>query len=190
MTDSKPKAIVLGGSAGSIRLISFLFKNLSKSFSTPLIMALHRANEKNSNLRNFFQEIINLPIIEPLHAMPIEPGKIYMAPAGLHIVVEENYIVNIDNSPLVHYSKPSIDVLFLSAAEIYKEDLTGILVTGSNEDGAIGIKSINDNGGITIVQDPQEAPLSRMPSSAIKHSKVTHIYKTNQILEYLNQLSY
>jgi len=152
-------------------------------------MALHRANEQNSNLRSFLQEMVHLPIVEPLNAVPIEPGYIYMAPAGLHIVVEENYMVNSDNSPLVHYSKPSIDVLFLSAAEIYKEQLTGILVTGSNEDGALGIKSINDNGGITIVQNPKEAPLSRMPSAALKHTQVSYVFSSFQILEFLNQIS-
>ncbi len=189
MTDTKPKAIVLGGSAGSIKLISFLFKNLSKSFSTPLIIALHRANEPNSNLRSFFQNMVHLPVIEPMSAIPIESGNIYIAPPGLHIVVEENYILNIDNSPLVHYSKPSIDVLFISAAEIYKDQLVGILVTGSNEDGALGIKSINDNGGFTIVQDPKEAPLSRMPSSALRYTKVNNVFNTIQILNFLNEIS-
>jgi len=188
MIKTKPKAIVLGGSAGSIKLVSFFFLNLSSSFSTPLIMALHRANEQNSNLRNFFQEMVFLPIVEPLEATPIESGKIYLAPPGLHIVVEDNYIINVDNSPLVHYSKPSIDVLFMSAAEIYKEQIVGILVSGSNDDGALGIKNINEKGGITIVQNPEEAQLSRMPSSAMKLTQVTHVFNAVQILEFLNQL--
>jgi two-component system chemotaxis response regulator CheB len=187
MSEAKPKAIVLGGSAGSIKLISFLFKNLSNRFSTPLIIALHRANDPNSTLKSFFQEMVHLPIIEPLNAVPIEEGNIYIAPPGLHIVVEENFILNIDNSPLVQFSKPSIDVLFLSAAEVYKESLTGILVTGSNEDGALGIKSISDNGGITIVQNPKEASLSRMPAAALKQSQVSYVFNSMQILDYLNQ---
>jgi len=188
MSFPKPKVIVFGGSAGSIRLISFLFKNLSAGFSVPLIMALHRVNDPTSNLKGLFQEMIFLPIIEPFGAVAIEEGKIYLAPPGLHIVVEDNDMLNIESSPLSQYSRPSIDVLFLSAAEIYKEQLTGILVTGSNEDGALGIKSINDNGGITIVQDPKEAPLKRMPSAALKKSDVSYVFTTVQILEYLNHL--
>jgi two-component system chemotaxis response regulator CheB len=78
-------------------------------------------------------------------------------------------------------------VLFLSAAEVYKESLTGILVTGSNEDGALGIKSISDNGGITIVQNPKEASLSRMPAAALKQSQVSYVFNSMQILDYLNQ---
>lgn len=187
MTDTKPKAIVLGGSAGSIKLVTYFLKNLSASFSTPLIMALHRANEPNSNLRNFFQEMVNKPLIEPLEPTLIEEGNIYLAPPGLHIVVEPNYMLNVDNSPLVHYSKPSIDVLFISAAEAFKEQLTGILVSGSNDDGALGIKSISERGGFTIVQDPEEATLSRMPMSAIRLTKVNYIFNAAQILAYLNQ---
>ena len=132
----------MGGSAGSVVLLFNLFKKLSENFPYPLIIVVHRPNEPNSEMRSIFQSQCKLQIIEPKEKTAIENNKIYLAPPGVHLIVEEDFSLNIDNSPLVQFSKPSIDVLFMTAAETYKENLTGILVTGTNRDGAIDRKSV------------------------------------------------
>lgn len=189
MVITAKKAIVFGGSAGSVKVVFNLLKQLPVGFPLPIIMALHRPEEKNSNMGPLFQEISRLPIIEPKEKTPIEAGKIYLAPSGAHMVVEPFNYINIDHSPLVQYSRPSIDVLFLSAAEVYRENLIGVLVTGSNEDGALGMKNINESGGITIVQDPKEAVIPRMPQSAINITKIDYILPTQKINELILKLA-
>jgi two-component system chemotaxis response regulator CheB len=137
-----------------------------------------------------FQSQAKIPIVEPREPTPLENGKVYLAPPGLHLVVEPDKKLNVDNSPLVQYSKPSIDVLFISAADAFRENLTGILVTGSNSDGALGMKMINENGGLTIVQDPKEAKMYRMPESAIRMSKIDHIMKSEELFKFLQNYGF
>ena len=189
MPDVIKKAVVIGGSAGSVKVIFNLLKALPKNFPMSIIIALHRPEEENSHMGPLFKEISTLPFIEVKERVIIEQGKIYLAPSGFHIVVETDFTLNIDKSPLVQYSRPSIDVLFLSAAEVYKENLIGIILTGSNEDGALGLQSIQMNKGICIVQDPDDAAISRMPLAAITKTKTNQIFNKEQINNILIKLS-
>lgn len=189
MPDEIKKAVVIGGSAGSVKVIFNLLKALPEDFPLSVIIALHRPEEENSHMGPLFKEISTLPFKEVNESVVIEPGKIYLAPSGSHIVVETDFTLNIDKSPLVQYSRPSIDVLFLSAAEVYKENLIGIILTGSNEDGALGLQSIQMNKGICIVQDPDDAAISRMPLAAISKTKTEYVFNKEQIYDILIKLS-
>ncbi|OFX73887.1 MAG: hypothetical protein A2X12_02830 [Bacteroidetes bacterium GWE2_29_8] len=182
------EAIVIGGSAGSIRIIINLLKALPENYPIPIFLALHRPPDNDAGMKNIFEKISKNNIIEPEMRLNIKCGNIYVAPANYHILIEHRFKINIDSSPLVEFSRPSINVLFSSAADIYKRNLLGVILTGSNNDGASGIVAIKDMGGVTIAQDPSEAFMARMPSAAIKTDKVDYILNSEQITEFLVNL--
>jgi two-component system chemotaxis response regulator CheB len=179
--------IVIGGSAGSIRAARSIFQYL-EVLPVPILMALHRpANDPDSNLRYVLQNTCKMPIVEPIaETLPL-PGHIYLAPPNQHLVVEQNRTVALSNSPLVHYSRPSIDVLFLSAADVYHSNAIGILLTGANQDGAMGMKLLKDAGGITAVQDPADCMIDTMPRAAMALTTIDQVLPAQQIAEWLNQ---
>ena len=177
------RVIAIGGSAGSVEVVFELLRFLPADFNAVIMLVLHRLSEKKSELNKLFQSQTKLPVIEPFSSVPIERGCIYLAPPSVHMVVENKYEININNSPLVQFAKPSIDVLFGSAAEVFRKSLMGILITGTNRDGAQGMKMIENAGGITIVQDPEDARHSRMPRSAIEISQIDYILTKDKIFE-------
>ncbi len=181
-------AVVIGGSAGSISAVCQLLKHIPASFPLPIIMALHRGPQQDSALLQVFANYSALPIIEPKGLTQIHGGNIYLAPPDLHLMVEPQKQLSVVKSALVQYSRPSIDVLLFSAAEVYKKNLIGILLTGANRDGAMGMKIINDNGGLTIVQNPDEAAVSVMPKSALELSAIDHVYSLHEIADFLSEL--
>lgn len=182
------KAVAFGGSAGSVVLIFQLLKKLREDFPYPIFMVIHRLSEQKSEMANLFQSQTKIKVVEPLGSTKIAENTIYLAAPGKHMYIENESTINIDNSPLIQFSKPSIDVLFFSASEIFKEKLIGIIVTGTNKDGAIGMSRIKENGGITIVQDPKEAQMARMPLAALEYSEVDYILGAQAIIDFLNNL--
>lgn len=182
------QAVVLGGSAGSIRVVCDILKQLRPDFRLPLMLALHRGPQKDSALAKVLEPHTTIPIIEPKGRVLIEKNHIYLAPADKHLIVEPDFHLNVEQSALVQYSRPSIDVLLLSAADAYQDTLIGIIVTGANRDGTMGMKMIKAAGGHTIVQDPQEATINVMPKSVMEITTVDHVLKVKQIAELLNSL--
>ena len=182
------RAVAIGGSAGSVVLIYQLLKKLQSTFPFPIFMVIHRLSEQKSEMGKLFESQTNIPIIEPEGPTKIKGNTIYLAAPGKHMFIENETLINVDNSPLIQFSRPSIDVLFFSASEIFKKRLIGIIVTGTNRDGAIGLHRIKENGGITIVQDPSEAQMARMPKAAIEITEIDHILKGEKIIEFLNNL--
>ncbi|MFW6218965.1 MAG: chemotaxis protein CheB [Bacteroidota bacterium] len=177
------KIIAIGGSAGSVVVLFEFLRLIPADFRPPILIVMHRLREKRSELCKLFQSQTKLTVIEPVNITPIKGGCIYLAPPGVHMIVENKHELNIDNSPLVQFAKPSIDVLFSSAAEVFRKSLMGILITGTNRDGAMGMKAINENGGITVVQDPINARHSRMPQSAIDATKIDYILSKEKIFD-------
>jgi two-component system, chemotaxis family, protein-glutamate methylesterase/glutaminase len=184
---SKPikKIIVFGGSAGSVILFYEMLKLIPYDFNIPLIAVLHRPTEKKSDMREVFQSACKIPVVEPVQPTTIENGKIYLAPPGLHLLINQDKQITTDDSPLIQYARPSVDVLFCSAAEAFKTKLTGIIVTGTNRDGAMGMHAIRENGGVTVVQDPKDAKMSRMPEAAMETIPVDYVLTANQIYEFV-----
>ena len=185
--DSHYRAIVIGGSAGSFQVISKILSNLPVDFETPIIMCLHRLR----HVRNGFVEALNIKstiaIQEPLDKEAIKKGKIYLAPANYHLSVELGSTFALTTEELVNNSRPSIDILLQTAAYAYRHKLIGILLSGANKDGALGMKSIHERGGLTVVQDPKGCLIDTMPLSAIKATHIDHILSVDDIIELLLQ---
>jgi two-component system chemotaxis response regulator CheB len=188
MVHKKIEAIVIGGSAGSIKVVKQLLKNLAFLPPVPIIMVLHRLqNDTSSGLREVIQYATDIPVIEPKHGDLIQESTIYLAPANKHLVITEESTFELSSSPLIQYSRPSIDVLFLSAADKYKDNLMGLLLTGANRDGAYGMKVIKESKGVTVVQHPEDCFMPTMPQAALNLTKIDHVLYTDEIAGLINQ---
>lgn len=160
--------IVMGGSAGSFSVTNRLLATLPESFPTPIVIVLHRLKEKREGFREALQIRSGIQIVEPDDKTPIEKGKVYIAPANYHLLIESRSYLSLATTELVQYSRPSIDVLFDSAADVFGSHCLGILLSGANRDGAFGLKRIQSKGGATVVQAPHDAPMPTMPEAAMK----------------------
>lgn len=182
------KAIVIGGSAGSFQVISKILSNLPKDFELPIIMCLHRLK----HVRHGFVEALNIKsnisLYEPEDKDSIKKGKIYLAPANYHLCIELGNHFSLSTEEMVNNSRPSIDITLETAAYVYKNKLIGILLTGANKDGAMGMKKIKDRGGLTIVQEPSECMIDTMPVAAIKLTQIDHVLTVSQIITFLQEL--
>lgn len=180
--------LVIGGSAGSIEVIIQIFKHLIPFDHFAILIVLHRKDNHDSSLVNLLSHHTNIPISEVEDKDIISPGKIYLAPANYHLLVEKNQRFSLDASEKVNFSRPSIDVTFESVTDIYGPKVTGILLSGANSDGTSGMTQIKENGGITIVQQPKSAKVSYMPENAIRKSNVDYILMPDEIAEFINNL--
>lgn len=177
--------VVIGGSAGSIKSVKSILIQLNTikaptNFS--FMIGLHRPkNDDSSALREVLQYSSKMPVVEPEDGADIETSKVYLAPADYHLVIEANAKISLSSSPLVHYSRPSIDILFMSAAEIYSTNVVGILLSGANRDGATGMKYIKELGGITVVQEPSDCFIDTMPKAALASTTIDHVLTAENI---------
>jgi two-component system chemotaxis response regulator CheB len=130
-----------------------------------------------------------MPIVEPNDKEPIKTGKIYLAPANYHLYVELGNRFSLSTEDAVNHSRPSIDLSFFSASYNYKRKLVGIILSGANKDGALGLKSVKDNGGLTIVQDPNECQVPTMTLASMNATNVDHVFSTNKIINFLLSLA-
>ncbi len=187
--DIKYKAIVIGGSAGSFQGIVKILSQLPKDFPLPIIMCLHRLK----HVRNGFVEALSIKsiaeIIEPYDKQQIKKGKVYLAPANYHLTVELGNYFSLSTEEMINNSRPSIDITLHSAAYVYRDKLIGILLSGANKDGGIGMKSIKERGGLTIVQEPQECMIDTMPKAAMEATTIDHVYKIEEIIQFLKELN-
>lgn len=180
--------IVIGGSSGGLEALLRILPGLARSFPIPIVIVLHQSRLAKSSLVHVLQSRCNMMVCEPEDKEQIEPGYIYIAPPNYHLLIEADRTFSYENSELVNYSRPAIDVLFETAAEVYEDKLIGVLLTGSNADGANGIKQIKEHGGMTIVQNPDGANSPFMPGAAIQRSKVDQILNLDEIAEKLINL--
>ncbi len=163
----KISAIVIGASAGAVDTLSILLANLSSTMQLPVIIVVHVPSQRENLLPLLFSSKSHLEVREIEDKEPIEKGKVYVAPPNYHVLVEVNRCLSLSCDPPVLYSRPSIDVLFESAADVYREELIGVVLTGANSDGAEGLHSIVKAGGIALVQDPKESYAAMMPAAAL-----------------------
>ncbi|RWU19271.1 chemotaxis protein CheB [Pseudomonas alkylphenolica] len=161
------EAIVLGASAGGVKALLGLFHALPVDFRTPLVCVLHLPDDRHSQLAEVFSRRLGRPVCEAQDKQPIAPGMIYFAGPGYHLSVETDRSFSLSQEEQVFFSRPSIDILFESAADAYGPALLGVLLTGANEDGARGLARIKQLGGQTIVQDPHDAQVAIMPNAAL-----------------------
>ena len=159
------KLVVIGVSAGGLHAVGTILRRLPADFPVPIVVVQHRAKESTA-LASVLQEFSGLRVCEIEDKMPIEAGRVYIAPPDYHVLVEDGHLALSVDAP-VTYSRPSIDVLFDSAADQLGEGVIGVVLTGANHDGAAGLRSIVRRGGRAIVQSPESAEMSVMPRAAL-----------------------
>ncbi len=177
--------IIIGGSWGGIQASMTIIECLPASYSTPILLVLHRLKNFNSDLVHLYQKRTALTVEEVDEKKTILPGHMYIAPANYHVLLERDGTFSLDDSELENYSRPSIDVTFINAAEVYKDRVAGILLSGANKDGSKGLLQIKKNGGVTIVQNPAEAEVQSMPQSAIDIMPDCTVFSLKRIQEFL-----
>lgn len=182
------KAIVIGGSAGSFQGITRILSSIPEDFTLPIILCLHRLK----HVRNGFVEALSIKSInavkEPHDKEPVKKGNVYLAPANYHLSVELGHTFSLTTEEMVNNSRPSIDITLETAAYVYRHKLVGILLSGANRDGALGMKRIKDRGGLTIVQDPAECMIETMPAAALKATQIDYTLKVEEIIRFLLEL--
>lgn len=182
------KAVVIGGSAGSFQGVVKILAQLPKGFPLPIIMCLHRLK----HVRNGFVEALSIKsvvqVTEPNDKENIKKGSIYLAPANYHMSVELGNHFALSTEEMINNSRPAIDITLGSCAFVYKEKLVGILLSGANKDGAQGMKQIHERSGLTIVQEPSECMIDTMPRAALAATEIDHVFKVDQIVEFLKEL--
>jgi len=179
------EAIVIGVSSGGLKVMKIMFSLLPKNFSIPIIIVQHIGKYSENSWIKLLGDKSNLEIKEADEKEEIEKGKVYIAPANYHLLIESDKTFSLTIDERVNFARPSIDVLFESAAEVYQNKLIGIVLTGSNNDGAKGIKRIKECGGLTIVQDPETAESNYMPASAIEAILPDYILPLEEIIKLL-----
>lgn len=184
----KYRAIVIGASAGGMDAIKSILMPLQEGFSAPILIVQHLSPHSDGYMAKYLNELCKINVKEADEKEKILPGNAYIAPANYHLLIEKDETLSLTVDPKVNYSRPSIDILFESAAEVYENELIGIILTGGNGDGSKGLKMIKEFGGITIVQDPSTAEADFMPRAAIKASEVDYILSLNKISNKLIKL--
>ena len=185
---NRGKLIVIGGSSGSLQVILYLLGRLPDNYPIPVLLIMHRAYSIDSLLLDLLLLKSNIMVREVEEKDKIAPSCVYLAPADYHVLIEKDETFTLDYSEKLNYSRPSIDVSFISAAEVYGENVTGILLSGANEDGAEGLREIKEQGGHTIIQHPDEAIVNYMPLQASYKSRIDEVLNTEGISRYLISL--
>ncbi len=163
----KIDAVVIGASAGGVQALSVILPALQPSLRAAVFIVLHLPRDKPSVLAEIFRAKCALPVFEAEDKLPVLPGHVYVAPANYHMLIDRGPQLALSADDPVHHSRPSIDVLFESAADVYKHRLLGVILTGANEDGAVGLASVKEAGGLTIVQSPETAQAPFMVKAAL-----------------------
>lgn len=183
------KILLLAGSAGGFSVILNILKGLERPIQIPVIVIVHRNPKYASSIEDTLSKALLQRIKTADDKETIADGTIYFAPAGYHLLIEPDYSFSLDISEPVQYSRPSIDVTYESAAEVYKENCTAILFSGANQDGAQGLLMIKKYGGSTFVQDPLDAEVPIMPQAAIELNAQDKILTIAEIKDYIMQLT-
>jgi len=181
-------AIVIGASTGGVQALSVLLPAFSRNLSIPVFIVLHLPRDKPSLLPEIFSRKCALPVREAEDKEPVASGTVYFAPNDYHLLLDRGPQFALSADEPVHHSRPSIDVLFESAADIYGSRLAGIILTGANQDGATGLAAIHGAGGITIVQQPETATAPQMALSALKLCPADLVLPLEQIADLLREL--
>lgn len=182
------KAVIIGGSAGSFQVVTKILSSLPKNFPVPLLLCLHRLKHVRSGFVEALSLKANIPVVEPNDKDTLKPGIAYLAPANYHMFIELANRIALSTDDPVNHSRPSIDLSFITSANAYRQKLVGIILSGANKDGALGLKKVHENGGITIVQDPAECEVKTMTESSLQVTKVDFVYSTDQIINFLKKI--
>lgn len=173
--DATVDAVLIGASAGGLDALMAMLAGVDLGTRVPLVALLHLPATHHSRLPDLFASRLGLRSREACAHAPVEGGVLHFAPPGYHLLIEADRTFSLSCDPPVHFSRPSIDVLFESGAVAYGSRLAGVVLTGANADGAAGLRSIRAAGGLAVVQDPAEAQQPVMPQAAIDASGPDHV---------------
>jgi two-component system chemotaxis response regulator CheB len=185
---STPRAIAIGCSAGGLSALEVVLGGLDPSIPTAILVCCHTGSSDVQILCEVLARHTQLPVVEAAERETPRSGTVHVAPSGYHLLVEHDERFSLSVDPKVNFSRPSIDVLFASAAEAYRESLIGIVMTGANQDGARGLADIRRCGGLSIVQDPADAEVRTMPQAALDTAGADHCIPLTAIAPLLNRL--
>jgi two-component system chemotaxis response regulator CheB len=183
------EAIVIGGSAGALEALAALLPALPRDFPIPIALVVHLPPTKPSLVAHVLASKCSLRVKEPDDKEPLAPATLYVAPPNYHLLMEKSRCFSLSVDDPVLFSRPSIDVLFESAADAWGPALAGLILTGANEDGARGLRAIQDAGGLTIVQSPATALVATMPEAALRLGKPDHVLPLQEIGAFLASLA-
>ncbi|WP_337965278.1 chemotaxis protein CheB [uncultured Flavobacterium sp.] len=183
------KVVIIGGSAGSLNALMQILPELYKLNDFAIVIVVHRKSTDDQTLEDLIALKAKVAVKPVEDKVPLLPGFIYIAPSNYHLLFENNETLSLDTSEKVNYSRPSIDVSFESAAEVYKETLVGILLSGSNADGTYGLKRIKASGGTIVVQNPLAADMPFMPNNAIEKSAPDFILNNEELLAFITSIN-
>ncbi|GAA5089227.1 chemotaxis protein CheB [Chryseobacterium ginsengisoli] len=186
--NTNTELIIIGGSAGSLQVILEMIKNLNDSLNFAILLVVHRKAHSTNILQTLLQQFSPIEVIEIEDKTEIQRNKIYITPADYHLLFEDKKTMSLDSSEKMNYSRPSIDVTFKSAAEIYGENMIGVLLSGANADGVEGLGYIKKNKGKVWIQDPETAEVNYMPKHAVEEIDYDLIINSGNLADYINQL--
>jgi two-component system chemotaxis response regulator CheB len=185
--ESQFEIVVIGTSTGGLKALQVLLSGLPAEFPLPVVIVQHRGPSVESGLCEFLQKFCSLPVSEPEDKESVLPGRVYLAPRDYHLLLEDrSFALSID--PAVEYARPSIDVLFESAADVYQTRAIGLILTGANRDGARGLAAIKERGGTTVIEDPGTAASPEMPEAALAQTRPDWILPLPEIAPRLHLL--
>ena len=177
--------LLIGGSAGAFKLIFQLVKTLPAGLNKAVVIIIHRKKNIPGGIEKLFTENSRMLMREINDKDIINNQTIYIAPANYHTLFEKGGYFSLDVSDAVWYSKPSIDITFESAADVYRDRCTALLLSGANQDGAQGMLKLKNAGSLTIVQNPVDAEMPEMPVTAININAAGYVLRTDEILHLL-----
>ncbi|WP_428229340.1 chemotaxis protein CheB [Flavobacterium sp.] len=183
------KVVIIGGSAGSLNALMQILPELPELNGFAIVIVVHRKSTDDQTLEDLIALKSNVKVKPVEDKVPLLPGYVYVAPSNYHLLFERNETLSLDISEKINYSRPSIDVSFESAAEIYGKSLVGILLSGSNTDGTYGLKAIQAAGGTIVVQNPLAAEMPFMPHNAILNTNPDFILKNDEILAFIGTIN-
>lgn len=187
---SLQRLLVIGGSAGSVKVLIDAMPHIDDNIGVAIILVLHRKNVSDNNLLvDLLSAKTSLRVKEVDEKEQILPGTFYIAPPDYHVLIEQDHTISLDVSEKVNFSRPSIDVTFESAARVYGTSLACLLLSGANTDGAEGMKTAAGYGALTAIQDPDTADVPVMPRSASDIMKIDFILKPLEIAAFINNLA-
>ncbi|MDE0947383.1 MAG: chemotaxis protein CheB [Sphingobium sp.] len=181
------RAIVIGASAGGVQALSLILTALPPHFASPILIVLHVPQRNENPLVDLLRARCLLDVKEAEDKETLRPGTVYFAPPGYHLLLEKTMAIALSSDEPVNYSRPAIDVLFETAADALGQDVTAIILTGANHDGAQGLRAIGAAGGTVIVQDPATAEMPTMPLAALEACPTARSLSIDEIVLHLRR---
>jgi len=181
--------VMIGGSAGSLQVILDLVKRLDGEFDFSIVLVVHRKAQSTSILPTLLQQFSILDVIEAEDKTEIMNNRIYIAPADYHLLFDDKKNISLDRSEKLHFSRPSIDISFGSASDVYGDRLLAVLLSGANSDGVDGLTYVKKNGGRVWIQNPETAEVDYMPRQAADKVRYDLLITPQNLPEFINQLN-